>query len=53
MKRKIKTRINEHTRKTMGLQIKDGEIVDKYGRVMEEFTDDKGYIDIRPTGRVK
>ncbi len=37
--------------KGLRLIIQDSEIVDQYGRILEEYTNDKGKKDLRPTGR--
>ena len=53
MVRKSKTKITARLKKEMGLRkSKKGEIIDKYGRVLEEYIDDHGFLDLRPTGRV-
>ena len=36
----------------MGLKMVNGEMVDKYGRILESFIDKQGYEDLKPTGRV-
>ena len=48
----MKTRINTKTRRSMGLKMVNGEMVDKYGRILESFIDKQGYEDLKPTGRV-
>ncbi len=48
----MKTLITTRLKKEMGLVFVDGEFVDKYGRVLETYIDNKGFEDLRPTGRV-
>ena len=47
----MNTRINKYTKEQMGLKVVNGEIVDKYGRILESFVDSQGYEDLKPTGR--
>jgi len=44
--------LTDYIRKKMGIKLVKGEIVDKYGRILEVYTNDKGNEDLRPTGRV-
>ena len=48
----MKTKINKHIKNEMGLKMVNGEYVDKYGRILETFIDEKGFEDLKPTGRV-
>ena len=33
-------------------KLPSGELIDQYGRILEQYTDANGKSDIRPTGRV-
>ncbi len=39
------------TSKGLRLIIRDGQIVDQYGRILEEYTNKQGKKDLRPTGK--
>lgn len=47
-----KTKVTQRLKQEMGLKIIRGEIIDKYGRILETYVDDNGVEDLRCTGRV-